>query len=133
MTCWFGPNGPLKTSHIFHADVSPPSEKGEIADIVLHERDMTQPTPRGARAYRILVSPNGETASHVEISNARLPDDLADALRADVLDWVRGGTGCKAQIVRPPAPAAAIATGSLPAKQKKPGARPRQASSPKSH
>ncbi|MEQ1647595.1 MAG: hypothetical protein ABL898_03325 [Hyphomicrobiaceae bacterium] len=118
MTCWFGPHGPLKSSHIFHADLSPPSEKGEIADIVLHERDLTQPTPRGARAYRILLTPNGDTATHVEISNARLPDDLADALRTDVLDWTRGGTACKAQVVRPPQVATAIATGSLPAKSK---------------
>jgi hypothetical protein len=130
MTCWLGPNGPLKSSHIFHADVAPPSEKGEVADIVLHERDLTQPTPRGARAYRILLTPNGETATHIEISNARLPDDLADALRSDVLDWTRGGSGCKAQVVRPPQVAAAIATGALHSKGKTPAADLRRTGKP---
>ena len=130
MRCWFGPDGPLKSSHIFHADVSPPSDKGSTADIVLHERDTTQPTPRGARAFRILLTANGDTATHVEISNSKLPDDLADALNSDVVDWMRGGDSCHAQRVRPPKAASPVETGSLPVKtgkSKKPLSAARQA------
>lgn len=104
LSCWMGPKGPFKSTHIFHADAASPTTGGQ-AEIVLHERDMTQPHPWGPRAFRIeLVAEGGGTDTRVMMSNIKLPKDLAEAVRADVTDWAKGGDGCQAQVVRPPPP-----------------------------
>ncbi len=109
LTCWMGPKGPLKASHIFHADAASPTTGGK-AEIALHERDMTQPHPWGGRTFRIELTPEGGgTDTRVSIVNIKMPKDLADAMRIDVGVWARGGDGCHAQIVRPP-PAEPVAT-----------------------
>ena len=104
LSCWMGPKGPLKASHIFHAEAASPTTGGH-AEIALHERDSTQPHPWGARAFRIeFAAEGGGTDTRVSMHNIKLPKDLADALRADVTNWTQGRDGCQAQVVRPPAP-----------------------------
>ena len=120
LTCWMGPKGPLKTTHIFHADAASPTSGGK-AEIALHERDMTQPHPWGGRTFRVELTPEGGgTDTRVAMTNIKMPKDLADAMRADVGAWASGSESCKAQIVRPPPPDPAPAVG---AKGK--GAKPR--------
>ena len=102
LTCWMGPKGPLKPTHIFHADAASPTTGGH-AEIALHERDITQPHPWGPRAFRIeLTAEGGGTDTRITMNNIKLPRDLADALRKDVTAWAQGGEGCQAQVVRPP-------------------------------
>jgi hypothetical protein len=102
LVCWFGASGPLRPTHIFHADL--PSA-ATSADIIIHERDATQANPRGARAFLItLTRDGGGESSRVAIENKKFPADLGDAMRSDVLSWVRGGNACQTQVVRPPPP-----------------------------
>jgi hypothetical protein len=97
LRCWFGADGPLKTTHIFHADAKPPAQGG-AAEIVLHERDGDQ---RGARAFRVAFS--GEGSVRVDTSSLKIPLPMAELMARDVEVWAKGGSGC---LVRPEAPAA---------------------------
>ena len=104
LVCWMGPKGPLKATHIFHADAASPTTGGR-AEIVLHERDLTQPHPWGQRAFRMeMVGEGGGTDTRITMVNIKIPADLADAMRTDVATWAKGADGCQAQVVRPPAP-----------------------------
>lgn len=115
LTCWFGADGPLKKSHIFNADAPSPSAGGNV-EIAIHERDPTQPSPRGARAFQIsLAAESGHT--RLSLRNNKLPADLAAAMERDVLAWAALRQSCEAQIVRPPAPPPAAEP--VPAKKKK--------------
>lgn len=104
LTCWMGPQGPLKNTYIFHADAASPTTGGQ-AEIVLQERDTTQKHPWGPRAFRIDLTPEGGgTDTRVSMTNIKLPKDLADAVRTDVIGWAQGSDGCQVQVLRPPAP-----------------------------
>jgi hypothetical protein len=104
LVCWMGPKGPLKITHVFHADAASPTTGGK-AEIALHERDLTQKHPWGARTFRVeLTDEGGGTNTRIAIQNIKLPRDLAEALRVDIYDWSRGKDGCQAQVVRPPPP-----------------------------
>jgi hypothetical protein len=107
MACWFGQNGFLKATHVFYADVAPASS-GQQAEIIIHERDTTQPRPWGRRAFRVTIATvDGETA--VEAENIAMKDDVAGRMRADVFQWTQGKTGCSPES----SPASAV---SLPAR-----------------
>ena len=104
LVCWMGPKGPFKATHIFHADAASPTTGGQ-AEIVLHERDLTQKHPWGPRTFRIALTPEGgDTNTRVEMQNIKMKRDMADALRTDVIAWARGKDSCQAQVVQPPAP-----------------------------
>jgi hypothetical protein len=101
--CWFAANGPLKATHVFHADASPPSQGGR-AEIVLYERDASLSDQRGARAF--FVGFTGEVAGvRVGIAVVKMAPVLADLMVRDVEVWAKGGTGCQAQALSPPRPA----------------------------
>jgi hypothetical protein len=95
LRCWFAPDGPLKKTHVFHADADSPTQGGAAA-IVLHERDATLGDQRGARAFRIafLSDPSGV---RVTVVNLKLPDALAQVMVRDAQTWARGGEGCGAR------------------------------------
>lgn len=112
--CWFGPQGPLRTTHIFHADVEPVHGTG-TAEIIVHERDATQPKPWGRRAFRIALTPVGEQTS-IDVENLAMPAEAADRMRADVFQWVEGGSGCRMAELATPARGPA-ASGQTPAKK----------------
>ena len=104
LACWMGPKGPLKSTHIFHAEAASPTTGGR-AEIVLQERIVTAAHPWGARAFRIeLTDVGGGTNTSIAIENIKLPADLAEALRTDIVDWAQGKDGCQAQLLRPPPP-----------------------------
>ena len=97
-TCWFvGPGplqgGPLKKDYIYHAEADAPSHGGK-AEIIIHARAPLQPNPRGAKAYRVNINPDGDTAATVKTENLKMPDAMAGAMTADVNRWAKGDQGC---------------------------------------
>jgi hypothetical protein len=121
--CWFGADGPLKASYIYRAEAEPPAKGGE-AEIVVHERDLTQRDLRGPRAYRISFA---SELGGVRVTSAALKLELklAQAMARDVEKWAqegsKAGTGCELRALLPPPSVVAKAT--KPAK----GAAPKSA------
>jgi hypothetical protein len=98
-TCWFvgpgpGQAGPLKKDYIYHAEADAASRGGK-AEIVIHARDPAQPNPRGAKAYRINIDPDGEASANLKTENLKMPDPIAAAMTADVNRWAKGDQGCQ--------------------------------------
>jgi hypothetical protein len=104
MGCWLGASGPLRQSHIFHADVQPPSVSGGAAEILLQERDTTLRDQKGVRAFRIQITsdPGG---SLVAAAALKMDPQHASAMMKDIAVWAKGGSGCElAALFPPPAP-----------------------------
>lgn len=93
MGCWFAVGGPLKKDYIFHATADAPSRGGK-AEVVIHERDPTQPNPRGAKAYVIEIQPTGESSANVTAENRKMSDAFAAAMTDDISRWSKGEEGC---------------------------------------
>ena len=93
--CWFGANGGMKKDYIYHADADAPSRGGK-ALITIHVRDPSQPNPRGAKAYKVMITPTGETSATIATENLKMPDEQAKAMTADVNRWAQGEEGCSA-------------------------------------
>ena len=98
--CWFGTYGPLKQSHIFHAEAES-AAKGGDAEIVLQERDIALRDQRGVRAYRIRIvgDPGG---ARVIATSHKMELQLALAMARDVEAWAKGGSGCQLGALVPP-------------------------------
>lgn len=94
MACWFAPSGPLKQTHVFHADVAPPSENAG-AEIVIHERDRAAPSPLSLRAYKISIARTPEGTA-VAGQNLKLPEPLATTMAEDIRRWAGGKLDCSA-------------------------------------
>jgi hypothetical protein len=92
--CWFASTGPLKRTHIFHADVAPPSDNAG-AEIAIHERDDAAQSPRSIRAYRIVITRAPE-GTFVAAQNVKLPPALATRMDGDVERWAKGQMTCNA-------------------------------------
>jgi hypothetical protein len=115
LRCWFGAHGPLKASHVFHAEAAPPSQGG-VAEIVLHERDASLRDQRGARAFRVSFT-DIAGGVHVGITSIKVAAPLAELMVRDVVVWASGGAGCQTRALSPPPPQAA-APAQKPAKTK---------------
>lgn len=118
LTCWLGASGPLKGTHIFHADAEP-AHKGGRSEIILHERDPTAPSPRGLKAFRVVIAPDGERTT-IEVENLKLPKPVGEEMTRDVRRWGAGEIGCEpaATAWQPPATPEALAAASAPADRK---------------
>jgi hypothetical protein len=92
LTCWFGSNGPLKPTYIYHADATPPS-KGGGAVIDIHSRDLAATDPRALRAWRVAIK-KGDERPVLEIENFKLAAPMAERLDADVRRWAGDQEGC---------------------------------------
>jgi len=92
MACWFGASGPLKQGYVFHADVAPPSANAG-AEIVIHERDTTNPSPQGLRAYRVLITRVPEGTA-VAAENLKMPEPFATTMAQDVQRWAGDKIDC---------------------------------------
>lgn len=92
--CWFSTSGTLKRTHIFHADVAPPSDKAG-AEIIIHERDDAAQSPRSFKTYRVRITP-GPEGTFVATENIKLPEPLASTMTEDVRRWAGGQAGCSA-------------------------------------
>jgi hypothetical protein len=99
LRCWFGADGPLKATHVFHAEAAPPAEGG-AAEIVLHERDPAFRDQRGARAFRVSLAadPGGV---RVGVTVIKIAAPLSELMVRDVAAWAGGGAGCQARALRP--------------------------------
>ena len=91
--CWFGATGPLKKDYIYHAEADAPSRGGK-AEITIHNRDPSQPNPRGPKAYLIKIDPKDESNATITTENLKMPEPMAEIMAADVNRWSRGDTGC---------------------------------------
>lgn len=92
LTCWFGAKGPLKATHIYHAEAEPAS-KGGKSEIEIFQKDPAAQDPRSLRAYRITILPSG-SAAKVETENIKVAEPLASRLNADVMRWSSAEGGC---------------------------------------
>lgn len=90
--CWFGAGGALRKTHIFNADAEPPSSGGK-AEIGLLERDVSAQNGRGARVYRIVLSPDA-SGTRIDQENQKLPEALVAAVKADVHRFANGDIEC---------------------------------------
>jgi hypothetical protein len=113
LRCWLGADGPLKATHVFHAEAAPPVEGG-AAEIVLHERDLSLRDQRGPRAFRVSLTsdPGGVRVATVAIKVAA---PLSELMTADVAAWAKGGAGCQTRSLRA-APAQSAAPAQKPDK-----------------
>jgi hypothetical protein len=105
LRCWMAPDGPLKATHVFHAEAAPPAEGG-AAEIVLHERDVAFRDQRGPRAFRITFAgdPGGV---RMGITAIKIAAPLSELMARDVAVWAGGAAGCQARtLARSPPPAA---------------------------
>jgi hypothetical protein len=93
LTCWFGAAGPLKSTHIYHAEADPAS-KGGKSEIEIFRKDPTVPDPRSLRAYRIAILPASSSSTKVEIENLKIDEPLASRLAGDVSRWSKAEGGC---------------------------------------
>jgi hypothetical protein len=103
LRCWFGADGPLKATHVFHADAAPPREGG-AADIVLRERDAVLHEERGVSAFHVALRGEG-SGVRVVIANLRIAEGVGGLMVRDVDSWARGGEGCEVRKAYPPATA----------------------------
>jgi hypothetical protein len=90
--CWFGSHGSLKGAYILHADAEPPARGGR-SELVIHEKDQGLPNPRGNRAFRVTITPNGDNAA-LEVENVRFPLEIGQHMRAQVRRWARNDLSC---------------------------------------
>jgi len=100
--CWFGADGPLKPTHVFHAEADSPASGG-TAEMVLHERDETMRDKRGARAFRVSFS-SVPAGVRLAIAMPRMEQQLAHIMAKDVAAWAKGGTDCELRKDMPPQP-----------------------------
>jgi hypothetical protein len=114
--CWFGAAGPLKPSHVFHAEAEPPAAGG-AAEIVLHERDVSFRDQRGPRAFRVTFA-SAPMGAQLGIANIKMATALGDAMTKDVETWVAGGKGCEVRRLYPPPPPPPPEKGKAKAKAK---------------
>ena len=91
LRCWFGPEGSLKKTHVFHAKVDSPTT-GNAAEIAVHTR--VEGSSHGVlRAFAITIAPSG-SGSVIEAQNHRFPAEQAELMIADVGRWVAGKDDC---------------------------------------
>lgn len=91
--CWFGADGPLKPTHVFHAEALSPAQGG-AAEMVLHERDESLRDKRGARAFQVSFTavPAG---ARVAVTSLKMDPQLGGLMTKDVVTWARGGSECQ--------------------------------------
>lgn len=118
--CWFGAEGHLKGTHIFNASAEPEA-KGGSSEIVIHERDPKMPDPRGNRAFRVSITPSGDSAT-VVAENIRFPVEEGQKMEREVRRWARDDVTCnpRESASKPEGPASPPAPAAKPAKQKPP-------------
>lgn len=108
MSCWFSPAGPLRRSHVFTADVDPPS-RGGAALVTLHEKSQKPTDQRGARAFQVAMTtaPGG---TQVAVATPKMAPEIAEAMKVDVQIWARGKPSCEVATLLAPTPTSAAST-----------------------
>jgi hypothetical protein len=93
LTCWFGGDGPLRISHVFHAEAAAAADGGG-AEIVIHERDLAQRDQRGPRALRVAFA-SAPGGSRIAVAVIKAQPALAALMVRDVENWAKGGSECQ--------------------------------------
>ena len=101
--CWFGPTGPLRQSHIFHAIVQSPAEGGTV-EIGILKRTPNPKKPWGAKVYAIVL--RGTTSTDLVFQNFGLDLKTQAGVKADALAWANGKTSCTLNVSPLPPPQA---------------------------
>lgn len=117
-TCWFGASGPLRFSHIFHANAEPVS-KGGSAEIAVHERVVGQASPLGFIAFKVRIS-GSDMSSDIHVENLKFPSDVGGLMQEDVEAWARGRLQCSGQAMTAHLTPAAAKSG-IPIPERRPG------------
>ena len=99
MACWFGANGSLKATHIYDATAEP-ENKGGRAEILIREREAQGESPRGVKAFRILITPSTSEETMVLAENLKLPEAAAEGMKKSVAAWSIGNQGCDPDAVK---------------------------------
>ena len=91
LRCWFGPEGSLKKTHVFHGKADP-AASGGAAEIAVHTRE--DGSSHGVlRAFAVAITPAGD-GSLIEAQNVRFPAPQAALMLADVQRWTAGNDDC---------------------------------------
>lgn len=92
LKCWFGAEGTLRKTHVFHARVDPPPA-ATPAEIVVLTRDDATPAHGSLRAFQITISP-APAGALIEAQNLKFPEPQGAAMTGDVSRWISGKEGC---------------------------------------
>lgn len=110
--CWFGADGPLKSTHAYEAIAEPP-HRGGRAEITIRQLDTGSTNPRGVKAFRVVIEPSGEDETTVATENLKIPEPIASRMKDSVAAWSIGKHGCNTESATdawsPPADAEATA------------------------
>ncbi len=113
-TCWFGPGKPLVKGYAFDGEASPDADGG-AATVAIHVRVPDQPNARGGRVFVVSIAKEASGAK-LEMENRRIPEAMAEQMRADVARWAKtGAVECSAVTV----PGTEVAA-SVPLPERKP-------------
>lgn len=114
-TCWFGPGKPLVKGYVFDGESASDADGG-AAEVAVHVRTPDQPNPRGGKVFIAGITKVAD-GSKIEMESRRIPDALAEQMRADVARWAKtGSVECGALTV----PGAEVAANTLPLPERKP-------------
>jgi hypothetical protein len=114
-TCWFGPGKPLVKGYAFDGEVTPDADGG-AAEVAVHVRTPDQPNPRGGKVFIVGITKVAD-GSKIEMESRRIPDTMAEQLRADVARWAKtGSVECGPLTL----PGAGIAANAPPLPERKP-------------
>jgi len=114
-TCWFGPGKPLVKGYVFDGEAASDADGG-AAEVAVHVRTPDQPNPRGGKVFIVSITKVADS-SKLEMESRRIPDGMAEQLRADVARWAKTGT-VECGIVT--VPGAEVAANTVPLPERKP-------------
>lgn len=100
--CWFGPKGAYRDAYVFYADAET-AAKGNVAEIVIHERVKDSERPWGLKTLRLSITPIEQQAD-VALVNIKMKDTDADRMAGDVQRWIKGDESCGSPPLVDPAP-----------------------------
>lgn len=114
-TCWFGPGKPLVKGYVFDGEAASDVDGG-AAEVAVHVRTPDQPNPRGGKVFIVSITKVADR-SKLEMESRRIPDTMAEQLRADVARWAKtGSVECGTVTV----PGAEVAANTPPLPERKP-------------
>jgi hypothetical protein len=89
-TCWFGPDKPLTKGYVFDGESASDADGG-AAEVAVHVRTPDQPNPRGGKVFIVSITKVAD-GSKLEMESRRIPDAMAEQMRANVARWAKTGS-----------------------------------------
>ena len=101
--------------YVFDGEAASDADGG-AAEVAVHVRTPDQPNPRGGKVFIIGITKVAD-GSKLEMESRRIPDVMAEQMRADVAKWAKAGSvECGPLTV----PGAAVAANTPPLPERKP-------------